>query len=115
MFDLSEQIDDVERKLTAQMLEIKLLLLKATGKDHGTSLLPDTGPFELMGAEVSVNEDQPRRIVMIGGVEEKFEGTFRNHPELMKGGREVPLRDWAEAAAWWIDKVGHQKSQLELC
>jgi hypothetical protein len=115
MFDISDQIDDVHRSLTAQMLEIKLLLLKATGKITGLRCYPNTGPFELMGAEVSVNEDQPRRIVMIGGLEEKFERTFRNHPELMKGGREVPLRDLAEAAAWWIDKVGHQKSQLELC
>jgi hypothetical protein len=46
---------------------------------------------------------------MIRSLEEKFERTFRNHPELVKGGRDIPLRDLAEAAAWWIDKVGYQK------
>jgi hypothetical protein len=109
--DVSDNIQSVRDDLSdlmARFRQIETLIRNCHTVGHSTDEPPansDKGPTaladELMrrpSASVSRNLT-PRRL------HEKFDETMRRHPRLRSISPVIPIEDWCEAAAWWIESV----------
>lgn len=108
---ISDHIQSVRDDLMARLRQIEALIRNAQTVGHRN---PDDiiSPVDLEISPVTPPEAQPRRAsapvsqnLTTGRLGEKFEETMRHHPRFRSILPEIPIEDWCEAAAWWIESV----------
>ncbi|TGZ79411.1 hypothetical protein EX30DRAFT_373160 [Ascodesmis nigricans] len=94
---ISDQIDEAHASLMSRLHDLEDRLLTALGSTR-TTHLPVPPPPTYQASE------RLGQLATHDRVTSRFEDSLRHHPRFRSILHEIPLEDWTEAAAWWIER-----------
>jgi len=109
--DVSDNIQSVRDDLSdlmARFRQIETLIRNCHTVGHNIDEPPansDKGPTALEDEQMRRPNASVSRNLTPRRLHEKFEETMHRHPRLRSILPEIPIEDWCEAAAWWIESV----------
>ena len=118
--DINDHIQNVGDDLMAQLLQIKTLIQNTQAGDHSNSTLPSSSTSHWRHTATLPDSQQRRSGTSVSHtlttrrLAEKFEETIHHHPRFRSILPEVPIEDWCEAAALWIENVRVQLLQKQI-
>lgn len=93
---ISDQIDEAHASLMSRLHNLEERLLTALGASHAPT--PQNPPPTYQTSE------RLTALMAHGRVISRFEQSLRHHPRFRSILHEIPLEEWTEAAAWWIER-----------
>ncbi|KAF8544706.1 hypothetical protein BDD12DRAFT_435944 [Trichophaea hybrida] len=107
LLDLGDQIEGVQNVLMGKLEQLEDLIRQSQGLPPPPEITGSAPPYPGIHAS-NVHALTSRRL------EEKFEETLHYHPRFRSIDPEVPIQDYTEAAAWWIDNGTGQFSKQKI-